>query len=287
MPLELGIAKTLAMMESDPNFVWDWTVYSNAASGYAKAGLLDKALEMLKKSEELILDTKCYRAYELLITLYAKFGKKDDVIRLWELYKKNQKIYNKGYVCVISSLLKFDDFESAKKIFDEWESVNKYYDIRIVNFQIGAYSRKGLLQEAETLIDVAKLKGGKPNKITWLYMALGYLENNQTQKVVEAMKEALVVCQIGWKPRKEIFAACLKYFKDEGDIEGAAKFIKLLRNKDIISVELQDRLLNYVQNGKSNLDELVKLYGDYLIENGESHLEPEYDIDESKKEETC
>ncbi|KAJ0041239.1 hypothetical protein Pint_26647 [Pistacia integerrima] len=226
-----GIDKTLAVMESDPDVVVDWTVYNNAATGYAKTGHLDKALEMLKKSEGLITGKKSNKAYEFLITQYAKFGKKDDVLRLWELYKKNQKIYNKGYMCVIPSLLKFNDFESAKKIFEEWESVNGSYDIRILNLMISAYSRKGLLQEAETLIDGAKLKGGKPDQTTWLHMAIGYVQNSQTQKAVEAMKEALVVCQTGWKPRKKIFAACLKYFKDEGDVEGAEKFMKLLRKK--------------------------------------------------------
>ncbi|KAJ0041234.1 hypothetical protein Pint_26649 [Pistacia integerrima] len=282
-----GIDKTLAVMESDPNVVVDWTVYNNAATGYAKTGHLDKALEMLKKSEGLITGKKSNKAYEFLITQYAKFGKKDDVLRLWELYKKNQKIYNKGYMCVIPSLLKFNDFESAKKIFEEWESVNGSYDIRILNLMISAYSRKGLLQEAESLIDGAKLKGGKPDQTTWLHMAIGYVQNSQTQKAVEAMKEALVVCRTGWKPRKKIFAACLKYFKDEGDVEGAEKFMELLRKKDIISVELQDRLLNYVQNGKSNVDELG-FFVDCLSENGESHIEPEYDSGESEKEEeTC
>ncbi|KAJ0028316.1 hypothetical protein Pint_36308 [Pistacia integerrima] len=283
-----GIDKTLAMMKSDPNFVWNWEVYHSAASGYAKAGFLDKAVEMLKKSEELITGKKSNRAYEFLITQYAKFGKKDDVLRLWELYKKNHKIYNNGYIRVIPSLLKFDDFEIAKKIFEEWEAVNVSYDIRILNFLIGAYCRKGLLVEAENLLDGAKLKGGKPNQKTLLYMAIGYFQNNQTQKAVEAMEEALVICKTGLKPRKEIFSACLKYFIGEGNIEGAEKFIKLLRNKDIISVELQDRLLNYVQNGKSNVDELSAFFGDSLNQNGESHLEPEYDISESKKEEeTC
>ncbi|KAJ0027700.1 hypothetical protein Pint_36291 [Pistacia integerrima] len=281
-----GIDKILAVMESDPNFVLHWTVYSNAANVYAKAGLLDKAVEMLKKSEELIPGKDSNRAYEFLITLYAKFGKKDDVLRLWEFYKNNHKIYNKGYISVIPSILKFDDFETAKKMFEEWESVNENYDIRILNLMISAYSRKGLLLEAENLIDGAKLKGGKPDQKTWLYMAIGYFQYNQSQKAVEAMEEALVICKTGWKPRMEIFSACLKYFIGEGDIERAEKFIKLLRNKDIIPVELQDRLLNYVQNGKSNVDELSEFFGDSLNENGESHLEPEYDIGESKQEET-
>ncbi|KAJ0027701.1 hypothetical protein Pint_36292 [Pistacia integerrima] len=143
------------------HFVLDWTVYSNAASGYPKAGLWDKAVEMLKKSEELIPGKNSNRAYEFLITQCAKFGKKDDVFRLWELYKKTHKIYNKGYICVITSLLKFDDLESAKKTFDEWESVNKYYDIRLLNFMIGAYCSKGLLLEAENLIDWGKIERGE------------------------------------------------------------------------------------------------------------------------------
>ncbi|KAF2307708.1 hypothetical protein GH714_031075 [Hevea brasiliensis] len=146
-----GMEKTIKKMESDSRVVLDWASYAAAASGYTKAGLVDKALEMLKKSEGLITSKKRSTAYNFLLTQYAATGKKDEVLRLWELYKKKAKIYNIGYFSIISSLSKLDDFESAEKIFEEWESQNLKYDIRVPNFLIGAYSRKGHLDRAETL----------------------------------------------------------------------------------------------------------------------------------------
>lgn len=122
----------------------------------------------------------------------------------------------------------------------------------ISEFQIiDAYCRRGLLHKAETLIYKAQLKGGKPNVRTWYLMATGYLLNSQTQKGVEAMKKALVLleAETRWKPSKECLAACLGYYKKERDIDGAEYFVKLLTDKEIISADLQDRLLNNIRNG--------------------------------------
>ncbi|KAJ0028804.1 hypothetical protein Pint_36283 [Pistacia integerrima] len=103
------------------------------------------------------------------------------------------------------------------------------YDIRIPNFLIDAYCRKGLLQKAETLINRAKLKGGKPNAWTWFYIVTVYLRDNKTEKAADSFEEALVVRGHQWKPNEK-------------------------RDKEIISVNVQDRLLNNVRVGKSNLD---------------------------------
>ncbi|XP_031265388.1 pentatricopeptide repeat-containing protein At2g20710, mitochondrial-like [Pistacia vera] len=187
-----GIDKIVNMMEFYPTVLLDWELYATAASGYAKAGFLDKSLQMLKKSEGLIPGES--KAYEILIKQYATTGRKDEVLRLWELYKKNVTVYNSGYKSVMSSLLKFDDLESAEKIFEEWESQSLSYVFRIPNLLIGCYCRKGLLQKAESLLGKAILMGEKPDWKTWFYMATGYLKNNQTLVAVEAMKEALVVC---------------------------------------------------------------------------------------------
>ncbi|KAJ0028134.1 hypothetical protein Pint_36272 [Pistacia integerrima] len=160
-----AIEDTVTLMELDSIDVLDWETYFIAASGYVKAGLLDKALSMLKKSEGLITDETSGKPYDCLITQYAACGKKDEVLRLWELYRKHKKVYNRGYRCVMPSLLKFDDMESAEKVLEEWESQCKHYDIRIPNLLIDAYCRKGLLQKAETLTNRIKLKGGKPDAL--------------------------------------------------------------------------------------------------------------------------
>ncbi|KDP21919.1 hypothetical protein JCGZ_03057 [Jatropha curcas] len=178
-----GMEKIITKMESGTKIALNDTSYSAAATGYTKAGLLDKALEMLKKSETLITSKGRSKAYEILITQYAAIGKTDEVLRIWELYKKEEKVYNKGYVCIIPSMLKFDDIETAEKIFEEWECRNLSYDIRIPNFLIGAYCRKGLLGSAETLVDRVVSKGGKPNAFTWYYLATGYLQNDELLKL--------------------------------------------------------------------------------------------------------
>ncbi|XP_060668909.1 pentatricopeptide repeat-containing protein At4g21705, mitochondrial [Ziziphus jujuba] len=80
-----GIHKILAEMETDPK-VLDWSAYSTAASGCIKAGLVDKALLMLKKSEELVLTAeKKHCSPEHILTQYAAIGKKDEVLRLWNV----------------------------------------------------------------------------------------------------------------------------------------------------------------------------------------------------------
>ncbi|XP_031283144.1 pentatricopeptide repeat-containing protein At2g20710, mitochondrial-like [Pistacia vera] len=287
-----GIDKIVNLMESNPTVLLDWKIYGTAASGYAKAGFLDKSFQMLKKSEGLISGkshTEAAKAYHFLITQNATNGQKDEVLRLWEIYKKNVAIYNRGYISVIKSMLKFDDLETAEKIFEDWDSQSLSNDIRIPNFLIGSYCRKGLLHKAESLISKAKLKGEKPNCKTWFYMATGYLKNNQTLEAVEAMKEALVVCRNKWKPSKEHLASSLTFLNNGVEnIVGVEKFINLLREKDIISEGLQGKWLNNVQNGKLNFDELSKFYSDALIDDAEAPSAPEADKDDSVKEqETC
>ncbi|XP_059668604.1 pentatricopeptide repeat-containing protein At2g20710, mitochondrial-like isoform X2 [Cornus florida] len=267
-----GMDRILQRMESDPMIGLDWNAYAVAASGYMKAGLVDKALAVLKKSERLIANSKKnHLAFEFLLTQYAATGNKDEVLRLWELYKKTEKIYNKGYMSMISSLLKFDDLEGAKKIFEEWESSELNYDFKVPNFLISFYCRKGLMEKAEDLINRAKSKGGKPIMNTWYFLATGYVAKKQIPKALEAMKQAISMCLPGWKPNKDTSAACLAYLKETGNVEEAEEFIKSLQAKAVVSTEIHDRLLNYIKNGKSNSDVPRLVEGDSFVGDGETH----------------
>lgn len=53
--------------------------------------------------------------------------------------------------------------------------------------------------------------------------------------------------------------------------------IKLLNDKGFIPTDLQDKLLDNVQNGKSNLETLRELYGNSLAGNEETLSGPEGD----------
>eukprot|EP00258_Populus_trichocarpa_P043509 XP_024459528.1 pentatricopeptide repeat-containing protein At2g20710, mitochondrial-like [Populus trichocarpa] len=209
-----GIEKTLTRMDSDPNFFFDWTTYTVAAKGYTKLDLLTKALEMLKKSDRLISGKKT-----------------NEVLRIWELYKKNEKVYKEAYISITASLLKLDDFEIAEKIFEEWEFRNHLcYGNVIPNF----------------LIDES------------------YLRNGQTLKAMEAMKKEVVVSGRRWKPSNESLATCLEYLKEEGDLEKVKDFMELLRRNDIISLDIQERLLNHIKDTDSSSDVLSALNNNYL-----------------------
>ena len=216
-----GIDKIVGRMESNPWVVLDWDIYSIASNGYLKVGLVDKALAMTKKLEHwaiysiaengylkvglvgkaLAMTKKMEQidapigstiAFDDLLRLYAETRQRDELDRVWMLYKKKGKIYNNGYMAMISSLLKFDEIDTAEKVFEEWESRSLPYDFRIPNFLIDdAYFRKGLMEKAEGLM----------NKIlailqfdTWFYLANGYLETDQIPKAVEALKKTVLGC---------------------------------------------------------------------------------------------
>ncbi|XP_050383317.1 pentatricopeptide repeat-containing protein At2g20710, mitochondrial-like [Argentina anserina] len=243
------IDKIMTEWESNPSVYLDWSNYAAAASGYTKAGDVDKALAMLKICEEKIPISKRQReAYEHLMTQYAVLGKKDDTLRLWKCYKEQMKIYNKGYLCIMSSLLKFDDIESVEKMFEEWESEHLTYDIRIPNILIGAYTRNGLLEKAEAIISRIILKDVKPNSKTWSILAKGYLHQGQIEKTLELATKAVIAAPPRWMPDKGMVAACLECFKRKDDLEGAEEFIKLLGDKNSIPLNVHERLLSHIKN---------------------------------------
>ncbi|CAI0378051.1 unnamed protein product [Linum tenue] len=165
-----GMEKVLIRMESDPDVNPGWGIYNKASTIYRKSGMKEKGIEMLEKAEGLITKNKDMKAYYCLITNYAAMGEKSRVLGVWELLKKNGKVLNKGYMNVISSLLKLEDFETAEKIFDEWESRNLSYDVRIPNILIRAYSTSALLEKAETMVDRVIKKVGEPHA-HWVRLA--------------------------------------------------------------------------------------------------------------------
>ncbi|CAL5342591.1 unnamed protein product [Camellia sinensis] len=223
-----GMEKLLTQMESDPRFTMDWNAYVIAANGYLKAGLFEKSLEMLKKSEQHIHSKRRGFAYEILLTLYAGLGNKDELYRIWNLYKQMGKIYNGGYFRMISSLVKLDDLDGAEKILVEWESVNTSFDFDIPNLLINAYCKKGLLEKAEMYISQAIERGKEPTAGTWDHLATGYYKDNQMAKAVEIMKKAIMADQRGWKLNYVTLTACVVYLKETGDTEVAEEFTRLL-----------------------------------------------------------
>ncbi|RYR16609.1 hypothetical protein Ahy_B04g073640 isoform A [Arachis hypogaea] len=215
-----GIDKLLALLGH--NWI-DWTVYAIAANCYRKQGLFEKAFNVLKNSERLITNKKRRVALTFLMTRYAAMIKKE-VMRLWKLLTTDGKLYSRDYLAVIASVLKFEDFESAENIFKNWESKNQSFDIRIPNVMIGAYSKKGNMEAAESVVDWTIINNGEPNSKTWSYLSSGYIE--------------------------------------QGDMEGAEELVRLLRNKDLVSLDVHKKLMNWIKDVESNVHAIDVLCGD-------------------------
>ncbi|CAK7350602.1 unnamed protein product [Dovyalis caffra] len=252
-----GMDKILERMELNEEVAPDWNTYGIAADGYLKAGQVEKAMTMLKKLEERITEKTKSIALDTLLKFYARTGNKEELYRIWKLYEKRDKIYNKGYMSMISSLLMLDDIEAAEMIFKEWESRNLSYDFRVPNILINAYCRKNLLAKAESLIDHAITKGSEPSVDAWYSLASGYLEDNHIPMAKEAMKKAILVCPLGWKPSKETLTTFLEYLEGKGDQSKAEEFVELLRTESIFSPVVHNRLLTYIKGGKSQSDVLI------------------------------
>ncbi|XP_016196111.1 pentatricopeptide repeat-containing protein At2g20710, mitochondrial [Arachis ipaensis] len=190
-----------------------------------KQGLFEKAFNVLKNSERLITNKKRRVALTFLMTRYAAMIKKE-VMRLWKLLTTDGKLYSRDYLAVIASVLKFEDFESAENIFKNWESKNQSFDIRIPNVMIGAYSKKGNMEAAESVVDWTIINNGEPNSKTWSYLSSGYIE------------------------------------QDKGDMEGAEELVRLLRNKDLVSLDVHKKLMNWIKDVESNVHAIDVLCGD-------------------------
>lgn len=254
--------KLLMKMEADPIMTMDWSTYAAVANGYSKAGIRDKALEMLKKAEQLIKISSRRYAYEVLITLYASLGSKDDVYRIWNLHKKIGKFYNLSYLCMISSLGKLDDLDGAEKIFEEWEAKKRFFDFRLPNYLISAYCTKGLLEKAELFVRKLVESGNEPNASTWNRMALGYWTNNQMEKAVELMKKVILASQPGWKPNFAVLGSCLEYLKGNGDVDKVEEIKRLLEEKGHNSADICEKIVKYSEKRSPESQALDQIDGD-------------------------
>ncbi|KAK6162594.1 hypothetical protein DH2020_002435 [Rehmannia glutinosa] len=240
--------KLLMKMEVDPQVTVNFHTYITAAKGYLKGGASEKASMVLKKAEHLINRHERQYTYGVLITVYATMQEKANVYRIWNLLRKDGKLYNRNYMCMLTSLEKLDDLEGAEKILEEWEEKNIYFDIRIPNLVICAFCKKGRVREAEVILNRLLENGKEPTASTWSRMAFGYYENAQMEKAVEMTKKAIMARFPGWKPDLPTVAACLEYLKKKGDADGIQEMLMLLEKCGNFSVGFKERIEKYVNN---------------------------------------
>nr|XP_043621667.1 pentatricopeptide repeat-containing protein At2g20710, mitochondrial-like [Erigeron canadensis] len=244
-----GFNKTLEIIEADPRVEMDCSRYLMVADALSKAGLAEKCFELLKKVEKMAIKTTKgrYNTLNSVLRLYADIGEKDEVHRIWKILG-NDKIYNTGYRNMISSLLKFDDFEGAERIFKEWEAKDLSCDIRIPNIMIDVYAKLGNLEKAEYFLNCGIAKGGSPSFYTWYRLMIGYFEDDQIPKGVEALKNATLAHQ--FSPSEELLqdklVILLKYLERRLNVEELEGFLNVFELEGIFSSTVCGRLLNFI-----------------------------------------
>lgn len=239
------LEKLLMRMEADPLVTMDWNAYVVAAKGYLRVRNKVKALESLKKSEQLVEVSSRKIAYEIYMTMYARMGNKEQVHRIWKLYKSHCRFYNMGYLCMMSSLAKMDDLDAAQKVFDEWEAKKTTFDIQLPNFLISAYCKKGLMEKAESLCQRLSENGNKPNAGTWTRVAFGYQKQKQMEKAVELLNKSILASEPGSKLYFPVLDACLMYLKEKGDSDRIEHIKRLLAERGHDYIHVFERLATY------------------------------------------
>ncbi|GAB2262943.1 hypothetical protein Droror1_Dr00003940 [Drosera rotundifolia] len=251
-----GMESFIMKMEADPCYRVNWQDYAIAANGYLKSGLLDKAQVSLKKAEQLAVGKSKKNAYHTLLTMYARVKSRDDVYRLWDSYKGSFHVYNKGYTCMVSSLVILGDVEAAEKVVDE--NLSRSYDVQFfaTNLLLRAYFEISAVEKAEKLIEKAAVKHGKEARaFTWDAMATGYYKHGRMEDAVNAMKKALSTIEPQWKPNKLTLVACLDYLRVKGDSRELEEFMRLLGDTGK-SVMVEDKSVSSDANEEMELYEV-------------------------------
>ncbi|KAG8363456.1 hypothetical protein BUALT_Bualt19G0024400 [Buddleja alternifolia] len=217
-------------MQLDPTINPNWTTFSTMATMYIKLGEFGKAQECLRKIESRITG-RDRMPYHYLISLYGGVGNKEEVYRVWNIYKANfVNIPNLGYHTVISALVRLDDINGAEKIYDEWLSVKSIFDPRVGNLLLSSYVRKGLSEMAETFFDQMIEVGGKPNSMTWEIFAEDHIRNRRISKAVSCLQNAASTEGTkSWRPKPTNVSSILKICEQEADISSKDALLAILR----------------------------------------------------------
>ncbi|GER43222.1 pentatricopeptide repeat-containing family protein [Striga asiatica] len=218
-------------MELDNSVNPNWITYSTMAMRYIKSGLLEKAEEYLKKLEDEITGQNRL-PYHHLINLYAAAGRKEEVYRVWSIYKASfVNIPNLAYHDVILALTRLDDTEGAEKMYGEWLSVKSAYDPRLGNLLLSSYVRKGLSEKAKTFFEQMVENGGKHNSMSWEILSEDHIANMRIPEALSCLKNAAALADEGsrnWKPKPVNVSKILKIVEEGDDVAGKESLLEIL-----------------------------------------------------------
>ncbi|CAH9132728.1 unnamed protein product [Cuscuta epithymum] len=248
----------------------DWVTFSTMSSIYIKSSQNEKAESTLREMEKNVFK-RTRVAFPSLVSLYTHVKSKNEVQRVW---KKMKSIYHKlndsEYTCMISSLLKLDDFEGALNTYTEWESVSVTKDTRISNLVLAAYIKNDQLDMAESFKEQMVQKGIPPSYTTWELFTWGYIKHKKMNEVLNSFKKA-IACVKKWDPDVKIVREMFGLLEEQGNVGLAEDLIVILRRAGHVNTEVYNLLLRtYKKAGKMPLIVAERMKKDDVEMDGET-----------------
>ncbi|KAD7117911.1 hypothetical protein R6Q59_005068 [Mikania micrantha] len=265
-----GMENTLKEMEKDSNIVMDWNTYTVVASCYIAGKLFDKANNTLKKAEKQLVE-KDGLGYNHLISLHARLGNKDDVIRLWGLQKSVcKRQINRDYITIVKSLVRLDEFEEAEKILTEWSSSGNAYDFRVPSFVIYGYLKKGSCDEAKDLLDRLSKDQKATTPDSWGLVALEFLKKGDVRMSVSCL-ETLFSLQLKKPIDSKVFERLLDGVGEKAHVQDVELIVQELKKFVKFDREMYHKLMKgYINSGKDAGKVLEDMKADGIEEDEET-----------------
>ncbi|ESQ37960.1 hypothetical protein EUTSA_v10028573mg [Eutrema salsugineum] len=250
---DVEAAEKVYLKVKEANLNPDWVTYSLLTNLYSKTDNLEKAKLALKEMEKLV-SKKNRVAYASLISLHGNLGDKDGVNLTWKKIKSSFKKMNDAeYLSMISAVMKLGEFEQAKGLYDEWESVSGTRDARIPNLILAEYMNRDEIHLGEKFYERIVEKGINPSYSTWEILTWGYLKRKNMEKVVDCFGKAIDSVK-KWTVNVRLVKAVCKELEEQGDVKGAEKLMTILQKAGHVNTYLYNSLLRtYAKAGEMAL----------------------------------
>nr|AYM00981.1 pentatricopeptide repeat protein [Salvia miltiorrhiza] len=259
-----GAERVFEEMKLENGKECNWTSYSNLANIYIKAGYQEKAKLALQNVEK-EMGSHDREAYHFLISLYAGVSDLDSVHRIWKSLKSTLAIItNRSYLVVLQALGNLGDIEGMTKCYKEWECACSSYDVKLATAVIRAYLRHDMVDEAESVLEVAIRRSEGPFFYLWEQFMIFYLNKNQIKQALPIMETATSLThKIKWQPRSDTIGKFLNYFEQESDVSRAEEFYHLMKKVNCVDSRLYKSLIvTYKTSGETMLDMCARMKGD-------------------------
>ncbi|KAG9156955.1 hypothetical protein Leryth_009001 [Lithospermum erythrorhizon] len=244
-----------------------WTIYSNLAVVYVKAGYKEKAELALKKVEQ-EMGPQNRKAYHLLISLHAGVSNLSEVHRLWKSLKHNfEVVTNMSYLVMLQALGKLNDLVGLKDCYEEWESSCHSFDTRIAHSVIRNYLRHQMVEEAQAVFHHAKERSsGHPFFLSETFITY-FLQNNQGQQALCCLEAAVSqVKNDEWRLKHYIIREFVRYLEETKDVDFGEEFCKLLKKVNSLKYASYKSLLEtYVVAGRIAPNMLERIEEDGIV----------------------